>query len=119
MQSIDSKHNQPIGWAYVSPLRRERIEAGVAALSRIDKHQTFYDWHLIGEALVDLRSAAMDQAGANAPTGKAYNQAWARCVADNPGLVPLSKLDSATRTNAMWLAEHWTTVAEWHANLDD
>lgn len=119
MQSTTTETYRPFGWAHISPLRRERIEAGVKALSRIDSHVTFYDWRLVGEALVDLRESAREQAGANGYTGKAYNAAWARCVADNPDLVPLSKIDSSTRTHAMWLATHWDVVAEWHANLDD
>lgn len=119
MQSLDSNAGRPVGWAHISPLRRERIEAGIKALARIDKHMQFYDWHLIGEALTDLCEAAKDQAGSNGYVGKGYNGAWARCVADNPKLAPLSKLDSATRTNAMWLAKNWDMVAPWHAELDD
>jgi hypothetical protein len=117
MQSTGQGH---IGWAYIPAQIRERISHGVTALTRIDKHTQFYDWRAVGEALIDLCESAKDQSGANGYIGKGYNAAWARIVADNPKLDKLSRLDSATRTNAMWLAKNWTAVAAWHADeLDD
>jgi hypothetical protein len=112
MKSLEYSYS----WALVPALARERIEAGEHALTRIDRSETFYDWHAIGEALIEMQTEAMRQAGANKPTGKAYNQAWTVLADETP---KLAKLDGATRSNAVWLAKNWATVEIWHANLPD
>ena len=103
---------QPYSWEIVSPICRERIETGERALERIDR--TIHDWQATGEALVEMQSEAMRQSGANSPVGKGYNAAWAVLAAHLP---KLADLDKATRSHAVWLAEHWYKVEPWYAEL--
>jgi hypothetical protein len=109
-------------WDAVNPVRRERIEAGERAMEKIDRHETFHDWHAIGLSITEMQSEAMRQSFANKPVGKGYNAAWTMLAQRAP---LLAKLDKATRSHAMWLAANWAVselgpgVEEWHAKLPD
>lgn len=106
-------------WVHLSPDQRGRIEAGVEALTRIHQHRDFYDWHLVGQACLDLQQAVMAAADVDTPTNRAYSTMFGKFIDVNPRYRPLAEIDDSVRSNAIWMAQNWDVVLEWHTELKE
>src|SRR4051794_32738286 len=102
------------GWDEVEPELRNRIDNGVAAIMRINRHEAFKDWLQVGEALNAMQTAAMRLAHTNQPVGPPYRAAWKTIAAQVPNLVNIHK---TTRSHAVWMANQREAIEEWHAKL--
>jgi hypothetical protein len=105
-------------WIHLPPESRDRIKAGVEALARIHQHRDFHDWHLVGQACLDMQQAIMTAAEVDKPTGRAYSTMFGKFIDAYPQYTPLAKIDESVRSNAIWMAQNWDTVSEWHDELE-
>ena len=59
------------------------------AIRRINAHETFADWLAVGQACLDMRTAAMQLAHLNRPKGRVYNDAFKVIAHEVPDLAKL------------------------------
>jgi hypothetical protein len=102
----------------LSGAQRTHVQNGEAALWRVRDaaKQTFPDHMQVGLALQELQDAALNLSGANGPTGKAYNHAYAALVTDYPGLAGAEK---GYASRARWMWNHRDGVEGWWGDLSD
>jgi hypothetical protein len=93
-------------------LARER-EAAEAA-KRIKESQSWDDWLAIGAFMVIGRNRAMLRAGTNEPIGARYNKAFGEWLDLRQWL---RDIDKATRSHAMWCADHVEELRRLRENM--
>ena len=59
----------PYRYADIEAELRDSIEKGVVAIRRINTHENFANWMVVGIACLDMQTAAMRLAGGN-PIGR-------------------------------------------------
>jgi hypothetical protein len=70
----------------------------------------------IADGLMVGRRLAMEKAGAQSPVGKGYNVAFSRWMDKR---LWARELDSPTRNDLFWCAEHRSQIEAWRDELDD
>lgn len=102
----------------VAPDLRESIARGTAEIQTLNKHENFKRWMIIGQACIDMQTAAIQLSGANMPKGKGYNEAY-KLISEHAS--DLAKLDKTVRSHAVWMAhpERRQAIIDWHAILPD
>jgi hypothetical protein len=89
-----------------------------AALTQIDRKQTFHDWIRVGRSVSMLRNIAMNEAGTEDLRAYAYRTAfadvWGTTTANYPKLFRLTKTE---RTQAAWLWDNREPLEVWHRSL--
>jgi len=103
-----------IRWEDVALELRDRIEGGVSAIMRINRHETFADWLKVGEALAAMQTAAQRFSGGNATTGRGYNLGYKVIAERVPDLAAINK---TTRAHAIWFATNHEAITAWHERL--
>lgn len=98
----------------VSNETRTMVKAGEQALAAIDEALTVHQWLIVGDSLIELQRAAMHHGGTNVPKGRNYSIAWKELTKDAP---KVRALDKATRSHAVWVAEHRAEVEKWYEEL--
>lgn len=105
----------PLSAKVIADLDAEVIEKGERAAERVGR-STFDDWLAVGQALAELQTAAMKIANTNKPNGRRFNDAWATAVARRAP--KLAAIDSATRSQAVWMCRNAEEVCAWHSKLE-
>jgi hypothetical protein len=100
----------------IDDVLRQSIERGVVAIRRINTHENFANWLAVGEACLDMQTAAMRLAHTNQARGRGYNDAFKVIAHEVPDLANLNK---TTRGHACWMADplRKAAVVAWHERL--
>lgn len=93
---------------------RDRVaRQGTEAWRRLKKEKSWGDWLKVGEALQVGREWAMNQAGTNAPTGKAYNMAFGEWMSR----YKLDDMDKGDRSRLFSVMDNLGPIEEWRKTL--
>jgi hypothetical protein len=95
--------------------RDAEIEArAAAAFTRIRDGNHWADWMFLADGLMLGRRGAMDKARTQEPKGKGYILAFSRWMETRPWA---RDLDSPTRNDLFWCAEHRSEIEAWRDEL--
>ena len=97
----------------LSPIAREVIGRGEDALIAV-RTRTLDHWIAAGAAWETLQQAAMHRSSSNHPTGGRYAKAYRLLEHPWP---ELSRIDKATRSDAIWLFRNEELVKSWLMTL--
>jgi hypothetical protein len=92
---------------------RKEQEA-VEAADRLKRGQSWQDWLAIGLFITIGRNKAMARAGTNEPIGARYNKSFGEWMDQRQWL---RDIDKATRSHAMWCADHVDELARMRENM--
>jgi hypothetical protein len=93
---------------------RDRVaRQGTEAWRRLKKEKSWGDWLKVGEALQVGREWAMNQAGTNAPIGKAYNMAFGEWLTK----YKLDDMDKGDRSRLFSVMDNLGLIEDWRKTL--
>jgi hypothetical protein len=91
------------------------IKRGQSALRRLDKDRNWEDWIQVGYAVVECRSVAMREAGANRPFGPAYTKSYASLMEHYRFTEKLK--DKSDRSRLVEIMDNLPAVTAWRQGL--
>ena len=89
------------------------IKAGQQAWARLQAHQTWDDWKVVGFALAEGRTKAMAAAKTNQPKGSRYNKIYSNWL----GARGFSDLGKSTRARLLQCTENIAAIDAWLQTL--